>query len=300
MKPLLYAVLFIMVISSASAATVKRSMPSFAEPGKNATIAFDITNAKTGKLFTIEDSVPAGFALLNWTVSSYEGSVETRFMDNKYGWSFTPNSALFKVAYSVEIPFYANGTYNFSAVWFDPDGMDRDSASLEARVMVCGDSICEAPENCESCNADCGCISSQKCQGGQCITYCGNNICENNENPSSCAADCQAAAPAADTGSWPFAEKKEKKTNFFLVIVVIAAVAALAYGSYRAYQKRKGMLREVKTKIKYVGEVDIPRVEQGKDVSEKEYMDKTASELPSFEEGEEANMDLPSLDDKKP
>ncbi|RLG21418.1 hypothetical protein DRN74_02540 [Candidatus Micrarchaeota archaeon] len=51
----------------------------------------------------------------------------------------------------------------------------------------CGNSICEATENCENCPQDCGCPPGQVCQNGQCVeevhkAICGNGVAEEGED----------------------------------------------------------------------------------------------------------------------
>ncbi len=54
----------------------------------------------------------------------------------------------------------------------------------------CGNGECEDKENCEVCEADCGCSEIERCEERICTTYCGNAICEDNEGCETCREDC--------------------------------------------------------------------------------------------------------------
>jgi len=58
---------------------------------------------------------------------------------------------------------------------------------------VCGDGICGATEDCNSCSEDCGCKSGEYCSDiGICREYvCGDEICSPEENRTQiCCEDC--------------------------------------------------------------------------------------------------------------
>lgn len=63
------------------------------------------------------------------------------------------------------------------------------SSSFSQSSGTCGDGLCNASENCQSCSLDCQCggSSSAPDDGGG---VCGDSICSSNETCSSCAADC--------------------------------------------------------------------------------------------------------------
>lgn len=54
----------------------------------------------------------------------------------------------------------------------------------------CGNTVCDSGENCETCEIDCGCSATERCEDYRCRTYCGNGVCELNENCDICSEDC--------------------------------------------------------------------------------------------------------------
>ena len=75
----------------------------------------------------------------------------------------------------------ADGTCNTEC---DP-GADPDCATPEPG---CGNGVCEAGEDCDSCPSDCAEITHPK-QGR--LACCGNGMCEKHESANVCAVDCQ-------------------------------------------------------------------------------------------------------------
>ncbi len=82
-------------------------------------------------------------------------------------------------------------------LWFAQlyDGTYR-CANGAVTESTCGNGICEGSEgeNCETCQADCGCSSGNTCYSGVCSAthYCGDGICHSseNENCGTCEYDC--------------------------------------------------------------------------------------------------------------
>ncbi len=91
-----------------------------------------------------------------------------------------------------------------------PDG-GTDGA--EEQGAVCGDGVCESPETCGSCAADCGdCCGNGVCEAaescctcagdcGPCGLDCGDGCCGSGETCFSCTADC--GSPVAAGGPTP-------------------------------------------------------------------------------------------------
>ena len=88
----------------------------------------------------------------------------------------------------------------------DASGMDTDGGSPDLIQFGCGDGVCLAPENCNTCAQDCGECSwcgDDDCTGAEnCTTCpmdcggcepCGNGTCDPAENAANCPADCTAA-----------------------------------------------------------------------------------------------------------
>ena len=65
-------------------------------------------------------------------------------------------------------------------------GMQRHASDCEiccvGECQLCGNGVCDGPENCSTCPEDCG----------ACQAVCGNGICEGGETCSSCPQDCGA------------------------------------------------------------------------------------------------------------
>ncbi len=60
------------------------------------------------------------------------------------------------------------------------------SARSFAQGTECGDGVCQAPENCSSCEADCGDCTP---------VLCGNGECKAPETCASCPVDCGPCTP---------------------------------------------------------------------------------------------------------
>ncbi len=65
----------------------------------------------------------------------------------------------------------------------------------------CGDGVCEDPEACDSCPADCGCAEGEGCEAGVCVCTpdCGESVCGDDGCGGSCGdcaegEDCEAGA----------------------------------------------------------------------------------------------------------
>src|SRR5438105_615161 len=55
-----------------------------------------------------------------------------------------------------------------------------------ARVLTCGNSVCDATENCQTCPRDCG----------ACGDFCGDGVCYGAETCQTCNKDCGVCAPS--------------------------------------------------------------------------------------------------------
>lgn len=157
-KLLTCSIMFLLVIGLAIAADVTRDMPSRVQPGSTLTVTFNIANAQVDKLFTLEESLPAGLTITTWNVegsAEAKDAIDTRIKENRYGWSFTAASSALKITYTVDIPADFSGQQTFDAVWFDPSGFNTDAKTVTVAPVVCGDGICEGAENSDSCPADC-------------------------------------------------------------------------------------------------------------------------------------------------
>lgn len=92
-----------------------------------------------------------------------------------------------------------------------------DCGECEPDGPVCGDSTCEAPENCNSCPGDCGdcppvcgdqvCEDAENCSQcpedcGECPPVCGDQVCEDAENCEDCACDCGPCEEPPECGNY--------------------------------------------------------------------------------------------------
>jgi hypothetical protein len=135
-------------------------MPSRIQPGQTLTVTLSISGATAGKLFTLEDVIPAGLKIKEWTVTGAQEAkdlISTRDKDSRFGWSFTPTSSDATVEYKIDLP-NSEAVYTFGKiVWFDPSGQGIESASptLTVTSIRCGDGVCEGSENSDNCVQDC-------------------------------------------------------------------------------------------------------------------------------------------------
>lgn len=95
---------------------------------------------------------------------------------------------------SVPIAGIARPENQISTVIADFVNLDQISDYVESR---CGDSVCDASENCESCT-DCACGGDERCSlGSICVQreLCRDDICtELERNTRSCCSDCNCSA----------------------------------------------------------------------------------------------------------
>ena len=161
MKKIIISLVILVLMSTlVLAGSVSRNMPSRIQPGATLTVTLSISGATAGKLFTLEDIIPAGLKVKEWTVTGAQESKEAiavREKANSFGWSFTPTGGSATVEYKIDLPA-AETSYSFGKiVWFDPSGQGSESnaASLTVAAVKCGDGVCEGNENSDNCVQDC-------------------------------------------------------------------------------------------------------------------------------------------------
>src|SRR5688572_4327638 len=137
-----------------------------------------------------------GQVSLNWTNPSDPDFANVQIERSTTGFPPTPGSGT-TVYVGAGTSFTDTGvvngtTYYYSA--FARDTSNNTSSSAQASATpnaapppppVCGDTLCEAPENATSCPADCAPAGP----------VCGNAACETGEDNASCPADCPAGPP---------------------------------------------------------------------------------------------------------
>jgi uncharacterized protein YkwD len=93
-------------------------------------------------------------------------------------------------------------------------GNATGGSSGTGTMVMCGDAVCDAGEDCASCPGDCGacatcnngvCEMGEACDNcpadcGACSPTCGNATCDGGESCTSCAVDCADGAGPATTG----------------------------------------------------------------------------------------------------
>lgn len=65
----------------------------------------------------------------------------------------------------------------------DGEDEDTENENNDAPAEFCGDGICNAEENCETCSEDCDACPP--------IEYCGDGICQDSEDETGCPVDCE-------------------------------------------------------------------------------------------------------------
>mgnify|MGYP001598553029 CR=1 FL=1 len=211
-KLMVFFVIFALMAVSVLAGSVSRSMPSRIQPGQTLTVTLSISGATADKSFTLEDVIPAGLKIKEWTVTGAKESKEAiniREKGNNFGWSFTPTSSSASVEYKIDLP-NNEATYTFGkVVWFDPSGqgIEASSPTLTVANVRCGDGICEGNENSDNCVQDC-------------------------PKP----APAQPAAPAAPEEK---AIEKKPLSTTALAWIVVAIIVVVAAVGYFMWQKKK-------------------------------------------------------------
>ena len=208
-KLMVFFVIFALMAVSVLAGSVTRNMPSRAQPGQTLTVTLSISGATADKSFTLEDVIPAGLKIKEWTVTGAKESKEAisiREKGNNFGWSFTSTSDSASVEYKIDLP-NTETTYTFGKiVWFDPSGQGTEPSSptLTVATIRCGDAICEGSENSDNCVQDCP----------------------------------KPAAPPPAVQPEVAMEKKPSNTAIAWIVVAIIVIAAA--GGYYYWQKKKG------------------------------------------------------------
>ena len=161
-KVLVFLIACILMSTIVFAASVSRDIPSRISPGEEVKVELRISSISLSdvvKTFAVEESLPTGFELSDWSITGVEESksdVKTDFSGNNHKFEFTPTGVV-TISYSTTAPS-GEGSYDFKATWFDLSGMsgaNDGKSKVTVRTITCGDSICEGSENEGNCEADC-------------------------------------------------------------------------------------------------------------------------------------------------
>jgi len=156
-KITVYLAILLLSMSVVFAASVSRDLPRRADPNSELTVKLRISGADTSGLLTLEEALPSGITIKDWSVTGAKESksaISTRVKDNKYGWSFTPSGSSATVEYKINLGS-TDVTFG-TLVFFDKAGQGKiDGQTLKVAPITCGDGICEGTENSDNCEADC-------------------------------------------------------------------------------------------------------------------------------------------------
>lgn len=152
-----YLAIFLLTMSMTFAASVSRSLPGRADPNSELTVKLQISGADSSGLLTLEEVLPDGILVKDWTISGAKeekSAISTRIVDNRYGWSFTPSGSSATVEYTIDL---GSSDVSFGQlVFFDKAGQGNVAAqTLRVAAVTCGDGTCEGGENSDNCEADC-------------------------------------------------------------------------------------------------------------------------------------------------
>jgi len=153
----IYLTVFILAISFVFAASVSRDLPQRADPNSELTVKLQVSGADSSGLFTLEEDLPEGIEVKDWTVTGSQEAkeaIDTRVQEGRYGWSFTPSGGTATVEYTIDL---GSSDVTFGTlVYFDASGQGNiDSQTLRVAPITCGDGICEGSENTDNCAVDC-------------------------------------------------------------------------------------------------------------------------------------------------
>jgi len=156
-KVFVYLMVFLFAISFAFAASVSRDLPQRADPNSELTVKLQISSADTSGSFTLEEELPEGITIKDWTVTGAteaKDAITIRDKDGRFGWTFTPSGSSVTVEYTLDL---GSSDISFGTlVYFDASGQGKtDPQTLRVGAITCGDGICEGAENSDTCEADC-------------------------------------------------------------------------------------------------------------------------------------------------
>ena len=88
---MLFVVSLLVATAAFAAPTLKRTMSEEAHPGDLFEVVYSVSGITSKDLFSLEDTLPAGFHVANWTVTGAAGdrdSILTREKDTAFAWCY--------------------------------------------------------------------------------------------------------------------------------------------------------------------------------------------------------------------
>ncbi|MBI2107729.1 hypothetical protein HYU10_00585 [Candidatus Woesearchaeota archaeon] len=153
----IYLSVFLLAVSMAFAASISRELPSRADPNSELTVNLRISGADPSGVIALEETLPAGITVKDWTVTGAKeakAEIQTRTKEGRFGWTFTPTSSSASVEYKITLG--ASDVTFGSLVYFDKAGQGKvDARTLRVAPITCGDGVCEGSENSDNCAGDC-------------------------------------------------------------------------------------------------------------------------------------------------
>src|SRR3989338_2379331 len=117
MRKIIIALITLVLVSTmAFGATVSRSIPLRISPNEELTVKLNINSISVSdkvKTFAIEEYLPEGFSISDWSITDIEETkeeVKTQFSGNNYKFEFTPAGSSVTITYTTTAPS-SIGTY---------------------------------------------------------------------------------------------------------------------------------------------------------------------------------------------
>lgn len=134
-------IVLLIAVSSATAATISRGMPDRIAPGTTATVTLTAGGLTSGDQFTLEETLPTGTKLLEWNVAGSKedkSSIQTRVKGQANAWTFTTTGDSATITYKVQTLTSTKGAGEFTAVYFDKNGFNKDVKSVTFTTTPAG------------------------------------------------------------------------------------------------------------------------------------------------------------------
>jgi len=136
----------------AAAASLDREMSPVTKPGDILAVTFSITDMEVGKEVAIDEIIPEGFLIDDWSTEGAEDADYT-VRENRHTWVFTASTENPSLTYTARVPD-SLGSFSFNTVYMLPPAQINNLINtVTVREIVCGDGICD--ETYDTCPGDC-------------------------------------------------------------------------------------------------------------------------------------------------